>query len=152
MLIGLYLQGMVKNQEDLKGLPAKLQHQLTKIQDEMGKLPDPKCPPSSKAIQGLVKALEAYTMFVTCHRIRTLPNRRNSALDSLQDKIDSLKPKDKSGIRKFFHQMSSADSDREEIDSITQQLEEAHQSFMVRLLLLVFLLAYPSLGIPRLLH
>jgi hypothetical protein len=67
VLIGLYHQGMVKNQDDLKELPAKLQRQLTDIQDKMGHLTDPRCPPSSKAIQKLVKSLEIYTTFVTFH-------------------------------------------------------------------------------------
>jgi hypothetical protein len=64
VLIRLYHQGMVKNQEDLKELPAKLQRQLSFIQEKTDTLTDPRFRPSGKAIQGLVRSLETYTTFV----------------------------------------------------------------------------------------
>jgi hypothetical protein len=56
---------MVKNQEDLKELPAKLQRHLTFIQDKTDALTDPRFRPSGKGIDGLVQSLETYTTFVT---------------------------------------------------------------------------------------
>jgi hypothetical protein len=64
MLIRLHHQGMVKNNEDLKDLPAKLQRQLNFIQGKTDALADPRFRPSGKAIHGLVDALETYTTFV----------------------------------------------------------------------------------------
>jgi hypothetical protein len=65
MLIGLYHQGMVKNKEDLKELPAKLERQLNFIQSKIDALTDPRFRPSSKAIHGLIDAFETYKTFVT---------------------------------------------------------------------------------------
>jgi hypothetical protein len=65
MLIGLYHQGMVKNQEDLKEIPAKLQRQLNFIQDKTKTLTDPRFRLSGQAIDGLVRSLETYITFVT---------------------------------------------------------------------------------------
>jgi hypothetical protein len=64
MLIGLHHQGMVKNQEDLKELPAELRRQLNLIQEKTDTLTDPRFRPSGKAIHGLMGSLETYTTFV----------------------------------------------------------------------------------------
>jgi hypothetical protein len=63
VLIGLY-QGMVKNDEDLKGLLDKLHQQLDFIQDKTQSLTDSRFRPSHNSIHGLVKSLEAYILFV----------------------------------------------------------------------------------------
>ena len=55
---------MVKNQEDLKDLLDKLREQLDFIQDKTHALTDSRFRPSRNSIQGLVKSLEAYILFV----------------------------------------------------------------------------------------
>jgi len=55
---------MVKNQADLKELLDKLQQQLDFIQDKTHALTDSRFLPSRNSIQGLVKSLEAYILFV----------------------------------------------------------------------------------------
>ena len=122
---------MVKNQEDLKDLLDKLHEQQEFIQDKTNALTDSRFHPSRNSIQGLVKSLEAYILFVVFLNVGpSLIIRRN--LDSLQDKLESLKPKEESRIRKIFHKMTSVESDREEIDSCSKQLDGSFQQFMVR--------------------
>ena len=122
---------MVKNQEDLKDLIDKLHKQLAFIKDKTTSLTDSRFHPSHAAIQGLVKSLEEYILSVVFLNVGpSLIIRRN--LDSLQDKLESLKPKEESRIRKLFHKMTSVESDREEIDSCSKQLDGSFQQFMVR--------------------
>jgi hypothetical protein len=64
VLTGLYHQGMVKNDEDLKDLLDKLHQQLDFIQDKTHSLTDSRFRPSHSSIQGLVKSIEAYILFV----------------------------------------------------------------------------------------
>ena len=64
VLIRLYHQYMVKNQEDLKDLLDKLHQQLDFIQDKTLVLTDSRFRPSPHSIQGLVKSLEVYILFV----------------------------------------------------------------------------------------
>jgi hypothetical protein len=121
---------MVKNKEDLKNLLDKLHQHLDFIQDKTKALTDSRFRPSRSSIQGLVKSLEAYISSVLFLNVGlSLITRRK--LDSLQDKLESLNPKDKGRIRKLLHNMSSVDSDREEIDSCTRQLDGSFQQFMV---------------------
>jgi hypothetical protein len=55
---------MVKNEEDLKGLFDKLHQQLDFIEDKTSSLTDSRFRPSHGSIQGLVKSLETYILFV----------------------------------------------------------------------------------------
>jgi hypothetical protein len=131
ILIRLYHKGMVKNQADVKDLLDNLRHQLEFIQDKTSSLTDSRFRPSRSSIQGLVKSIEAYILFVVFLDVGpSLITHRK--LDSLQAKLESLNPKDKGRIRKFLHKISSVDSDREEIDSCTRQLDGSFQQFMVR--------------------
>jgi hypothetical protein len=71
VLIRLY-QGMVKNDEDLNDLCDKLHSQLAFIQDKTDALTDGRFRPSRHSIQGLVKSLEAYILFVIFINMGTL--------------------------------------------------------------------------------
>jgi hypothetical protein len=122
---------MVKNQDDLKDLLDKLHEQLKFIQDKTHALTDSRFRPSRNSIQGLVNSLEAYILFVIFLNVDSSPDRPHRKLDSVQGKLESLNPKDKGGIRKFLHKMSSVDSDREQIDSCAKQLDGSFQQFMV---------------------
>jgi hypothetical protein len=64
VLIQLYHQGVVKNQQDIKDLLDKLHQQLDFIQDKTNALTDSRFRPSRNSIQDLVKSLEAYILFV----------------------------------------------------------------------------------------
>jgi hypothetical protein len=64
VLTGLYHQGTVKNDEDLKNLLDKLHQQLDFIRHKTSSLTDSRFRPSRSSIQGLVKSLEAYMLFV----------------------------------------------------------------------------------------
>ena len=83
---------------------------------------------------------------------RLATNRAHRKLDSVQGKLESLNPKDKGRIRKLLHKMSSVDSDREEIDSCSKQLDGSFQQFMVRFRLSVFPMAYSSSAFSHILH
>jgi hypothetical protein len=61
ILISMNVQGVVKNNEDLRKLLDKLQRQLKFVQDKMNPLADPRFRPSGAAVQGLVDPLQEYT-------------------------------------------------------------------------------------------
>jgi hypothetical protein len=63
---------MVKNQEDVKDLLNKLHEQQGFIQDKTNALTDSRFRPSRNSIQGLVKSLEAYILFVVFLNVDSL--------------------------------------------------------------------------------